>query len=513
PPLQYYRAVPETMLTALADRFTRSGTPRGLTVVAVSMIERTRGGVGGDETGLNRLAVEGLMDTLVSGSFSRAPTREINRLIRENRVAAYNFPMGSVIQWLRSIGAGSVGLSTRVGLGTYIDPRLEGGRMNDAAVECRSRIIEIDGQEHIFYPSTRIDIGLVKATAADERGNLYVHGQAFDHGLFDVVLATHNSGGKVIAEVDRIIRLGDLPARFVRVPGAMVDAAVVRGDEPWEDEQDPALIGAQRVELPSPANLGRVRDLVAELAVQLLPEGSTVNLGAGIPMYDVPEAARRRGRQDIYFTVEQGPMGGWPQVGGVSRNPEAVLDQFDVFTFYEGGSPDVAVLSFGQVDASGNVNVSRFGQMMVGCGGFPNIAHGIRRLLFCGTLTTGGLRERIEQGRLVIDQEGTIDRFVGAVEQITFNGQRALRDGHHVTFVTERAIFSLRESGLRLDAIVRGVTVERDIRGHVPFHFDVSPNLSVIDPSDPRTAVDWAALTASPAEIRTGLTNQERQDA
>lgn len=475
-----YRAVPESMLKAIAARYAEARSPADLTVVAVAMLERTRGGVGGEGTGLNRLAVEGLLRSLVSSSFSRAPDREINQLIRGNSMAAYNYPMGTIVQWLRAIGAGRPGLVTEVGLGTFVDPRVEGGRVNGAAAEPLNRMIELAGAEALFYPRFDVNVGLVKATAADERGNLYMDRQVYDHGSIDVAMAARASRGLVIAEVDRTISRGDLPARLARIPGAMVDVVVLSDEEPWEDEQAPVLLGVSPVELPPPSTVIRPRDVIAATVVDTLPVGAVVNLGAGIPMYDVPEAARRAGRDDLYFTVEQGPMGGWPQVGGVSRNPEAILGQLEVFDFYEGGGPDVSVLSFGEIDALGNVNVSRFANMMTGCGGFTNIAHGVRRLVFCGTLTTGGLDLQVESDGIRLVREGRIRRFVDRVEQITFNAAQALRKGHAIEVVTDRARFSVTGQGYVLQALAPGIDLQRDVLGQIPFPVQVGPEVAAL---------------------------------
>jgi acyl CoA:acetate/3-ketoacid CoA transferase len=195
----------------------------------------------------------------------------------------------------------------------------------------------------------------------------------------------------------------------------------------------------------------------------------------------VPEAARRAGRDDLYFTIEHGAMGGWPQVGGVSRNPEGILGQLEVFQYYEGGGPDVSVLSFGQIDRHGNVNVSRFGSMMPGCGGFTNIVHGVRRLIFCGTLTTGGAVSQVGDGRLDIVSEGSIARFVDEVEQITFNAARALDAGHEITVVTDRGIFEVTTSGFELVRVAPGVELRRDVLDRIAFEVRVSPRLEVID--------------------------------
>lgn len=471
-----YRVVPESLIEAVADRFGRDGSPRDLTVVAVAMLERGRSGKGGEGTGLNRLAKAGLMRRVIVSSFSRSATRELNQAVVNNTCAAYNVPMGTIVQWLRATAAGRPGYATPVGLGTYVDPRIEGGQANAAAAEPICRIVDVAGHEMIWYPRLPVDVGLVKASAADERGNLYFDREAFDHGVFEVALAAHACGGTVVAEVNRVVPVGSIHPRMGRIPGAFVDAVVVQ-PEAWEDEQAPVLTGARREALPPPADRGLPRELIARAVVERLPRGAMVNLGAGLPMYDVPEAARLLGRDDIYFTVEQGPMGGWPQVGGVSRNPELLLEQHEVFQIYEGGAADVSVLSFGQVDRHGNVNVSKFSGMLPGSGGFVNITHGIRDLLFCGTLTTGKLEEEVTPTGLRILQEGRIQRFVPEVEQVTFNGRRAVAAGRSITVMTDRGSFVVDEDGFRLVTIAPGVRLEEDIRAQIPFEILVSPDL------------------------------------
>lgn len=483
-----YRVVPESLIEALADGFSESGSPRDLTIIAIAMLERGRSGKGGEGTGLNRIARAGLMKRIIVSSFSRSSTRELNQVITGNEVAAYNFPMGTIVQWLRAIGAGRPGLLTEVGLGTYVDPRSEGGRVNAAAAEPLSQIVDVVGHEMIFYPRMAVDVALIKASAADERGNLFFDREAFDHGVFEIALAARGSGGKVIAEVNRIVPVGEIHPRMGRIPGAFVDAVVVQPDA-WEDEQDPILTGASRKVLPDAIDRGLARDVIARTVVADLPRGAMVNLGAGIPMYDVPEAARLMGRDDIYFSVEQGPMGGWPQVGGVSRNVELILEQHEVFQIYEGGAADVSVLSFGEVDRHGNVNVSRFAGMLPGSGGFINITHGIRNLIFCGTLTTGGLAETFSAEGVSIQTEGRIKRFVPEVDQVTFNGQRAFAEGRSITLVTERGIFVVDRAGFRLTQIAPGVRLDEDIRAQILFPIEVAPDLKTMS----RELFRWAA--------------------
>lgn len=475
-----YRVEPETLLEAVAARFAGSGEPARLTVVAAAMIERSRGGKGGMTTGLNRLAaVPGLIDRLIVSSFSRSSLHELNVGITANAFATYNFPMGTIVQWLRAQASGRPGLVTPVGIGTFVDPRIEGGRVNTAAAKLMNSIVDLAGHEMIYYPCEPVHVALIKASAADERGNLYFDREAFNHGVLDCAMAAHNSGGKVIAEVNRVVAIGEIHPRMGLIPGAIVDAIVVQ-PEPWEDEQDPLITGAARAVLPPVEDRNLPRDLVARAVVERLPKGAMVNLGAGIPMYDVPEAARLACRDDIYFTVEQGPMGGWPKVGGVSRNLELIFEQQEVFHFYEGGGPDVSVLSFGQVDRHGNVNVSKFSGMLPGCGGFINIVHGIKNLFFCGTLTTSGLKEELGPTGLHVNTEGRIKRFVPDVEQVTFNARGALAAGKTVTYVTDRGLFRLTETGLQLISIAPGIDLQRHVLSQIPFPVSIADDLRVM---------------------------------
>ncbi|QYK41733.1 MAG: malonate decarboxylase subunit alpha [Paracoccaceae bacterium] len=474
-----YRVVPESLIAAVAERFARHGTPRALTVVTIAMIERSRGGKGGAASGLNLLAREGLMARVITSSFSRASSNALNVIINTNGAAAYNLPMGSLIQLLRATAAGRRGFATPVGIGTFVDPRRGGGKVNAAATQDICRITTLEGEEMIYYPRLPIDVALIKASAADERGNLYYDREAFDHGTIELAMAAFQSGGKVIAEVNRITPVGQIHPRMGRIPGRLVDAVVVQPDA-WEDEQDPILTGAARHDLPPPSGRNLPRDVIARLAVNRLPQGAMVNLGAGLPMYEVPELARAMGRDDLYFTVEQGPVGGWPQVGGVSRNPEIILDQNEVFQFYEGGGPDVSILSFGEVDATGNINVSRFSGMLPGCGGFINIVHGVRDLMFCGTLTTGGLEETHGPSGLRIIREGGIRRFVQNVEQITFNARLGIANGKRATIVTDRGIFAVTPGGLVLTEIVPGVDLQRDVIDQIAFPIGVAPDLATV---------------------------------
>jgi acyl CoA:acetate/3-ketoacid CoA transferase len=472
-----YRLAAESVLAAIEARFVAEGRPRELQVIYPIMAERARAGSGGRGTGVNRLARLGLMRRVVGGSFSRDADKELNTLVTRGAVEAYNLPMGTIFAWMRATAAGSPGLLTPVGLETYVDPRREGGRMNRTTGAPLSEVVTVGGEEALFYPRQPVDVAIVKGTTADEGGAVALERDPFTLGVFHLALAARNSGGLVIAEVTRVAAAGSLHPRAVVIPGTLVDRVVVAPEE-FEDEHDPTMSGEVRPPL-RPARLPLDEKVViARRAVRELRPGDVVNLGAGIPMYVLPHVAAASGVAGaVTFTIEQGPIGGLPAVGGVSVGPAAIIDSLQVFDWYDGGGIDVACLSFGEVDRLGNVNVARFGGLMPGSGGFINIAHAARKLVFCGTLTARRLRTTIGPAGLRIEREGEIRRFVPDVELVTFNGEAAVKKGQEAVYVTERAVFRRERDGLVLTEIAPGVDLERDVLGQVGFPVRVSPDL------------------------------------
>jgi acyl CoA:acetate/3-ketoacid CoA transferase len=472
-----YRLVAESVLAALEARFVETGRPRSLQVVYPIMAERARAGSGGRGTGVNRLAKPGLVRRVVAGSFSRDAEKELNRLVTGEAVEAYNLPMGTIFAWIRATASGSPGLVTPVGIDTFVDPRRQGGRMNGATRTPLAQLVTLGGEEALFYPRQPVDVAIVKGTTADEDGNVALERDPFTLGVFYMALAARNSGGTVIAEVTRTAAAGSLHPRAVVIPGSLVDHVVVAPEE-FEDEHDPRMSGEIRVPL-QPARLALDEKVViARRAIQEFAPGDVVNLGAGIPMYVVPHVAVQRGvARRITFTIEQGPVGGLPGVGGVAVGPSAILDSLQVFDWYDGGGIDVACLSFGEVDRWGHVNVARFGGMMPGSGGFINIVHAARKVVFCGTLTARGLRTSVSAAGLRIEREGEVRRFVADVELITFNGESAVKKGQEAVYVTERAVFRRERDGIVLTEVAPGLDVRKDVLAHVEFPVRVSPAL------------------------------------
>jgi len=477
-----YRLMPELILATLEERFKNEGKPKGLELVFPIMVEKARAGIGGAGSGINHLAHEGMLRRIVGGSFSRSADREINRLISSNKVEGYNLPMGTVFQLFRATAAGRQGLFTKVGLDTFVDPRLQGGKLNKVTKKDIAKVITIEGEEYLYYPSISIDVALISGTYGDEKGNLSIEHEAFSLGILYLAMAAKNSGGRVIAQVKKVVARGELiPPKKVAVPGALIDNIVVY-DNTFEDERDPRITGEIK-EIVNPEKLPfNISTVIAKRAFQEFKEGQVINLGAGLPMFTIPRVARNKGMyKKINFTIEQGPFGGLPGVGGVAKNPEFFFDSLEVFDFYEGGGIDVACLSFAQVDRNGNVNVSRFADMMPGCGGFMNITYRTKNIIFCGSLMAKGLDIEFDGRNLKIISEGKIQKFVPEVEYIDFNGRRALEKRQNVIYITERAVFKLEKEGIKLVEIAPGIDIEEDILPYIGFDVKISSKCAIMD--------------------------------
>lgn len=458
---------PTTLLTALGERFDATGEPTELTVWHAS-------GVGDREsTGLSLIAREGMLSRVVGGHWGMAP--QLAALATEDRIEAYNFPQGAISQLMREIAGGRPGLVTPIGLGTFVDPRFEGGRLNARTTEELVQLMRIGGRECLFYPSFRIDVAFIRATTADELGNLSFEEEAAFLEALSVAQATRASGGTVVAQVKYLAEAGTLHPHTVRVPGVAVDR-IVRTPEQRQTcrrQYDPALSGRLRTPAASlPRMKFGARKIIARRAAMEIAPGSVVNLGVGIPDGVASVAAEDGRLGELTFAIEQGHVGGVPASGvefGAAANAYSTLDQPYQFDFFGGGGLDIAFLGMAEADLKGNVNVSRFGTTLAGCGGFVDITQGTSRVIFCGTFTAGGLEVETSGGQLRILEEGRNSKFVEEVEQVTFGGGRAREQGQEVLYVTERAVFRLGEDGMELVEVAPGVNVERDILGHMGF--------------------------------------------
>lgn len=476
----------DLIFAELRKSFLETGKPANLTVVGGIL----PGDLSDQDVGLNLIAYPGLIKRVIAAHVGMPP--RLGRLIADNEIEAFALPLGVVSNILHAAAGRKPGVLTDLGAGTFVDPRIEGGALNEAAAKSGFRvnsIVSIDGQDHLFYYAVCPDVCILRAGVADKAGNISTLHDPFTAEQLEMALATKAGGGKVIVQADT---LSDtiLPAREILLHSSIIDYIVVDHDHRCAPGYDcpvyrPELCGAAQISQPTagPSALSS-RKICGRRGAFELRKGSIVNLGIGIPDTVAAVAFEEGISSDFLLSVESGPLGGVP-VGGVafgaSANPEVIYRLADNFDFYDGGGLDIAFLGAGEIDEHGNVNVSKFGARTTGPGGFINIVQNTPTLCFLCTFTAGGQKTAVEDHELKILSEGREHKFKKTVQQITFSGDYARRTDKRVLYITERAVFQLDKEGITLVEIAPGIDLEKDILKNMDFVPAISPDLKQMD--------------------------------
>lgn len=472
-------AVPEALIAALQARYLAEKAPVGITLLhPVGLGDMV-------DQGVSRLAYPDLIKRIVTGALVNTPA--IQEMAKKDQVEAYTLPQGALSQLMREMAAGRPGLISHIGLHTFVDPRQGGGRQSKSAREYLVEVIEIDGREWLFYKPYQVDIAFLRGTTADEQGNISMEREAVFGEMLPMAQAAKRSGGVVIVQVERLAKYGALDPKQVKIPGMLVDLVVVDPDQKqtYLVDYSPSYAGELRVPLSEIKALEfDARKVIARRAAMELFPGAICNLGAGVSTGIANVAAEEGFLDQIVLTNEQGLIGGAPASGsdaGAAMNYDAIIDQPYQFDFYDGGGLDLAFLSFAQVDAHGSVNVSRFGEKVIGIGGFQNISQSAKKVIFSGTFTAGGLDIAWEEGQTIIRQEGRFAKFIEQLDQVSHNGQYAFDSGQEILFITERAVFRREEGGLVLIEAAPGIDLDGDVFAQMGFHPGVADNLKLMD--------------------------------
>jgi propionate CoA-transferase len=475
--------VAEEIYIEVENRFIENQSPRNLTLVYAA------GNGDGVDRGMNHYAHEGLVKRIIGGHMGLAP--KFQPLVVNNKIEAYNLPQGVISQMFRDGAAGKPRTITHVGLGTFVDPDLDGGKLNEITKDEIVEKVTFDGKPYLAYKTQQIDFALLKGSVADENGNISFEKEPLTLEILSIAMNARNSGGKVIVQVEKIVKNGTIDPKLVAIPGILVDYVVVVenpanhmqtfGTQLNEDFYRGDVVH-QQSDKTYPLN---ERKVIARRAAMLLNEDTKVlNYGIGVPEI-IANVLQEEGMNDQFTpTLEPGAIGGTAAGGldfGCSIGPQAIVDQPYMFDFYDGGGIDAAFLGLAQCDGKGNINVSKFGPKIAGCGGFINITQNASQIAFCGTFTAGGLKVQADSGKLEILQEGKARKFLDEVEQVTFSGDVARENKKKVIYITERAVFELLPEGLTLTEIAPGINLEKDILSQMNFRPLIAKDLKLMD--------------------------------
>ena len=469
-----------TLITALAECYKTTQTPKNLNLISPTGL--------GDraDRGISPLAQEGLIKWALCGHWGQSP--RISEMAEQNKIEAYNYPQGVLTQTLRAAAAHQPGILSNIGIGTFVDPRLQGGKLNDVTKKDLIKLVEIEGQEYLYYKTIAPTIGFIRATTCDTEGYASFEDEVMYLDALAIAQAVHNNGGIVMMQVQKMVKKATLHPRSVKIPGYLVDIVVV-------DSEQTQLYGGAPVNrfisgdfTCDDATMPHIkldqRKLVARRALFEMKKGAVGNVGVGIADGIGLVAREENCADEFVLTVETGPVGGITMQGvafGANVNTRAIMDMPSQFDFYHGGGLDVCYLSFAEVDQEGNVSVHKFNGKIMGTGGFVDISATSKKIVFCGTLTAGGLKTEVKDGQIKILKEGSVKKFIKKAPELTFSGKTALERGLEVFYITERAVFKLEKDGLHLIEVAPGIDVEKDVVALMDFKPIVSKNVKSMD--------------------------------
>ncbi|WP_163833533.1 acyl CoA:acetate/3-ketoacid CoA transferase [Spartinivicinus ruber] len=480
---------PDRMLRAIGERFEQEGQPRALR----TLHPIAAGDMYGIK-GIDHLAKPGLLAKVIAGSYpsgpSSLPMPAVWQEITENRVTAYNIPSGILFDMHREAAAKRPGVLTQVGIDTFVDPDRQGGAMNArAAAEPIVRKVQFEGADYLFFPSITPRVAIIRATSADQKGNLSFEQEGAYLGALEQALAVRNNGGVIIAQVKRVVSNNSLPPYQVHIPNNLVDAIVVDPEQlqTTQTPYDPAISGKIR----QPEDSFTMPEfspekIIARRVAQELKAGQAVNLGFGISA-NVPRILLEEGlHNQVTWVVEQGAVGGVPLLGfafGCAANADSIIPSPQQFTYFQGGGFDQSLLSFMEVDQQGNVNVSKLGikpYLTAGCGGFVDITAHAKKIVFSGFFTAGA-KYSLDSGQLRVIQEGRFQKLVKAVEHVTFSGRMGIQREQQVLYVTERCVMKLTPEGIEVVELAPGIDLERDVLNQAGFELKVADHVKQMD--------------------------------
>lgn len=474
-------ANPDILHKALAERYERTKSPSNLRIFC------TAGFGGWDEnTFAEPYVAAGAVKEVVAGHFMSMPA--VMRLTKENKIEAYNLPLGVLSHCVRAAAGGKPGLFSKIGLGIFVDPRLDGPGINQVSKQELVKVIEVEGEEYLYYKTPKIDIAFIKGTTVDPDGNISFEREYLTSDALSLAQATKANGGKVIVQVEQVSHVFPRP-RNVIVPGILVDAVVVgeAQEQVFNREYNPTLSGDIHVPSThmdywmrkldvSSKRKGRTddfsTDIIGERAAKELKAGDIVNIGIGIPEMVGRYASKIGVLKDITLTVEAGGIGGLPAPGvcfGATIGPDMICDMANQFDFYDGGGLDICFMGGMEVDSHGNVNAHRIGDRFAGIGGFANITAATKTVVFCVNFTTKGLQVSQENGRVLVKQEGSTPKFKKEIDAISFSAKNAVARKQRVLYVTERCVFILTADGLKLFEVYDGIDKKSQITDLLDF--------------------------------------------